>query len=256
MTHWGDDPDKASNEPDEAQPPQPPAQPDPWAAQPPQPPVQPDPWAAQPQQPPAQPDPWAAQPQQPSPYGQPPPPQYGQYGQPQQPYGQPGYGQAPPYGQPGAYPAAPGYSQYGQPVAPGGSVPAGMGARLAARIVDGLILIIPLAIIGGAIGAFATDAGGKRLAWQFIATVIGWVYSAYFIGVRQQTPGKMLLGIKVADAQTGGPIGIGRAFVRDVVLTITGLICLIGYISPFFDSTKRYQGWHDKAASDFVVSAR
>ena len=35
-----------------------------------------------------------------------------------------------------------------------------------------------------------------------------------------------------------------------------GLLCLVGYFSPFFDGTKRNQGWHDKAASCFVVNSR
>jgi len=131
-----------------------------------------------------------------------------------------------------------------------------MGSRLGARIVDGFIVGIPLVIIGAAIGAFGADPGGKRVVWQLLAAVVGWVYSAYFIGLNQQTPGKKLLGIKVVDAATGGPIGFGRALVRDIVLGITGLICFIGYFSPFFDGTKRYQGWHDKAASDFVISAK
>jgi uncharacterized RDD family membrane protein YckC len=273
MTQWGDDPNKGSGEPDPWEQPQQPTQP-PYG----EPPAQSDPWAQPPEQsqPPQQPDPYGQPPQQPTPpqygqpqqdpYGQQPPaPQYGQppqqqpYGQPgygQPGYGQPGYGQAPPYGQPGAYPAAPGYTAYGQPATPGAGVPAGMGSRLGARIVDGLIVGIPLVVIGAAIGAFDSDPGGKRVLWQLLATVAGWVYSAYFIGLKQQTPGKKILGIKVVDASTGGAIGVGRAFIRDVVLTITGLICFIGYLSPFFDSTKRYQGWHDKAASDFVVTAQ
>jgi hypothetical protein len=41
-----------------------------------------------------------------------------------------------------------------------------------------------------------------------------------------------------------------------LVLAATGAICFIGYFSPFFDNTKRNQGWQDKAANDFVVSTR
>jgi uncharacterized RDD family membrane protein YckC len=252
MTHWGDKPNDGSSEPDpwNQQPEQPdpsdqqppPAQPDPWAQQPP--PAQPDPWAQQPPPPAAQPDPWAQPPPVP-PYGQ---PQAPQYGQPQQPYGQPGYGQAPAYGQPGAYPAAPGYSQYGQPTVTGTGVPAGMGYRLLARIIDWLIVGIPLGIIGA--------ATNNSQLWSLIEIVVWLAYVGYLNGTQQQTIGKKVLGIKVVDEATGGPIGIGRAILRDVVLGITGLLCLIGYFSPFFDSTKRYQGWHDKAAKDFVISAR
>ncbi len=46
--------------------------------------------------------------------------------------------------------------------------------------------------------------------------------------------------IKVVDSRSGQPI-------------VTGEICTLGYWSPFFDGTKRKQGWHDKAGNDFVV---
>jgi len=228
-----------------------------------------------------------------APYGQPtygeppsaPQPPYGQqpYGQPpygQQPYGQAPYGQAPygqqPYAAGGGFPPAPGYSPYGQLTSPSGAAtPAGMGARLGAYVLDLLIVGIPLGIVFGVLtailigpsktvcdnssGSFActTTGGNSGLSGIFtlieIAVVLG--YFGYFDGVKQQTLGKRVLKIKVADATTGGPIGIGRAILRQIVLGITGAICLIGYFSPFFDSTKRYQGWHDKAGSDFVVMA-
>jgi uncharacterized RDD family membrane protein YckC len=258
MTGWGNDPNAGSGEPE--QPEQPPQPPDPWGQQPPQPPApdygqpqqpsQPDPWG-QPQQP-QQPDPYG-QPPQPAtpPYGQPPQPAAPQYGQPppQQPYGQPGYGQAPQYGQPGAYPAAPGYSAYGQqPAVAGAGVPANMGIRLLARIVDWVIVFVPLAIIGAILGS--------PVWWTLIEILVSWGYVSYLNGVQQQTIGKKVLGIKVVDATTGGPIGIGRALLREIVLGVTGLLCFIGYFSPFFDGTKRLQGWHDKAASDFVIATK
>jgi uncharacterized RDD family membrane protein YckC len=265
MTGWGNDPNAGSGEPE--QPEQPPQQPDPWGQPPqppapdygqPQPPAQPDPWG-QPQQPP-QPDPYGQPPQQPpqpDPYGQPPqqppapPPAAPQYGQPpqQQPYGQPGYGQAPQYGQPGAYPAAPGYAAYGQqPAVAGAGVPANMGIRLLARIIDGVIVFVPLAIIGAILGSPAW--------WTLIEILVSWSYVSYLNGIQQQTIGKKVLGIKVVDATTGGPIGIGRALLREIVLGVTGLLCFVGYFSPFFDGTKRLQGWHDKAASDFVIATK
>jgi uncharacterized RDD family membrane protein YckC len=123
-----------------------------------------------------------------------------------------------------------------------------MGARLGARILDALIVGIPLGIIGAILGSPAW--------WSVVEILVSWTYVSYLNGTQQQTIGKKVLGIKVVDATTGGPIGIGRALLRDVVLFVTGLLCLVGYFSPFFDGTKRYQGWHDKAASDFVISSK
>ena len=83
-------------------------------------------------------------------------------------------------------------------------------------------------------------------------------YELYFVGVKGATIGKRVMGIRVQDSTTGQVIGIGRAFVRYLVLAVTGSICFVGYLSPFFDSPPggRYQGWHDKAASDVVVSTK
>ena len=252
-----------------------PGQPDPWGAPAGQSqPGQPDPWGAPagPGQP-GQSDPWGQtqySQQQPPPYGQQPP----SFGQPQQPYGQPGYppGSYPP----GGYGAAPAYSSYGQPPSPAGGVPASMGNRFLALLVDWAIVFIPYWIIYGiALAAFVSKArttcdtstgafqchttggggGGIVLLLELVGVVAGFAYFGYFNGVKQQTIGKRLMKIKVVDGATGGPIGIGRALLRYLVLGVTGSICTLGYWSPFFDGTKRYQGWHDKAASSFVVTA-
>lgn len=220
-------------------------------------------------------DPYAQQPQQPG-YGQQPPPAYGQpaYGQQPPPaYGQPAYGQ-PAYGQPG-YPPAPGYPAGGY-AAPGGpGSPAGMGNRLLARIIDGVIVGIPAFIIMAVagIGLFSdsgctTDGNGVTrcnvggagvgafFLVYFIVFVLAILYELYFIGSRGQTPGKMIMGVKVVDISTGGVIGMGRAFIRYLVLAVTGSICTLGYWSPFFDNSGMKRGWHDKSANDRVISTK
>ncbi len=250
MTQWGSDPngDSAENKP---------SQPDPWAA--PQQGQQPDPWAApESGQEPGQQQPGSQQPPNYSqqPYGQP-QPGYGQqpYGQQpgygQQPYGQqPGYGQQP-YVQAGYGSAPPpyGYNQY--PVA-GPGTPANMGRRFLALLID----LIILGIINTIIQSIFGTSGGTSLTGILVSLVIDFGYFGYLIGVRQQTVGMMALSIKVVDASSGGAIGVGRGLLRYLVQALTGLLCLVGYISPFFDGTKRYQGWHDKAARDFVISAK
>jgi uncharacterized RDD family membrane protein YckC len=192
-------------------------------------------------------------------YGQ---PQYGQpgYGQPQ--YGQPGYGQPGP-GQPGPgqYPPAPPYGAPGYGPPPGASyggvtpfgLPASMGNRLLARFVDAVIVGIPAVVLIGIAAATGSTAAFVLVYLLVIVAAIG--YDVYFNGVKGATIGKRTLKIKVVDTGTGQPIGAGRAFVRYLVLGITGGICTLGYWSPFFDGTGRKQGWHDKAANDFVVQA-
>jgi uncharacterized RDD family membrane protein YckC len=206
----------------------------------------PDPSGQQPQQPP----PYG---QQPPAYGQQPPPQYGDqppaYGQ--QPAPPPQYGQQPSqYGYPSA-PASPPGSAYGygsaQAPVPGGRL-AGMGARLGGLIIDSIIIAIPVLIIVLAIG------NKTPLLGNFIALIIGLGYSAYFVGMKTQTPGHRAVGIRVVDANTGAAIGPGRGALRWLVLGVTGAICTLGYWTPFFDSQRR-QGWHDKASNAVAIPA-
>lgn len=265
MTQWGTGPNGESGDGQ-------PSQPDPWA-QPSggQQPGQPDPWAqpsggqpgyGQPQpgygqQQPGQSDPWAqpsgGQPSGGQPgYGQP-QPGYGQPGYGQQPgYDQPGYGQPQGYGQPGNvqqpgyYPPAPGYNQQGAVGTAGAGAIASMGTRFGAFVIDVVILAIVSIVI---------DVLFNQTLSSLLQIIIGFAYFGYLIGVKQQTIGMRLLNIRVVDATNGGPIGVGRGLLRYLVQSLTGLLCLVGYFSPFFDKTKRYQGWHDKAAGDFVVRA-
>ena len=162
-------------------------------------------------------------------------------------------------------------SAYGYPQAPvpGGRL-AGMGARFGGLLIDFLVLAVPIVLIGLATGAFdrsdskTCDASGtcttnfnfgSSLLLDFIALVVGVAYSAYFVGMKTQTLGHRAVGIRVVDANTGGPIGAGRGALRWLVMAVTGAICTIGYWSPFFDSQRR-QGWHDKASNAIAIPSK
>ncbi|MEO6703474.1 MAG: RDD family protein, partial [Jatrophihabitantaceae bacterium] len=155
------------------------------------------------------------------------------------------------YGQPGGYPAAPGYSAYGQAAPQGSGSIASMGTRFGAFVIDIVILIVADIIVS----LIVVGIGAPSALANLLGIVIGFGYFGYLIGVNQQSVGMRALNIKVVDANTGGAIGFGRGMLRYLVQGLTGLLCLVGYFSPFFDGTKRYQGWHDKAAGDFVVRA-
>ena len=94
-----------------------------------------------------------------------------------------------------------------------------------------------------------------RRTADFFALILGIAYSAYFVGTKTQTLGHRAVGIRVVDANTGGPIGPGRGALRWLVMSVTGAICTIGYWSPFFDSQRR-QGWHDKASNAVAIPAK
>ncbi|MEV0255931.1 RDD family protein [Streptomyces sp. NPDC050732] len=224
---------------------------------------------------------------QPGGYGQAPgQPAYGQpQGQPQYGYPQQAPGGVPPqgYGYPqqpaspyGAYPQQPG-GGYGYPG--GGPTVASMGRRFGARAIDGVaftLIYIVLLVVGAAdaIGEAAdcdpgsaaydscmndasTDIMGSLGAVIGALAVVGLLYEWLMTAMVGGTLGKLAVGIRVIDAESGQKPGIGAAFVRYIIPLVGSLACGIGsllvYLSPFWDKSGRQQGWHDKAAKTMVI---
>lgn len=178
----------------------------------------------------------------------------------------------------GGYPPPPAAGQYPpqQPMSPyqggvaGGPTYAGFWIRAAARIVDSLLVGLPLAIVfvilvaavGGAAStttstpdstqnAAAAAFGGVFLIFYLLALAISVGYWVYFWGTSGSTLGMRLFRLRVVDAQTGGPIGIPRAVVRWLMTLVNSWACYIGWIWVAFDARK--QGWHDKVANSVVL---
>lgn len=145
---------------------------------------------------------------------------------------------------------------------------AGFWIRFIARFVDGLILGIPLTIllfiviaIGGALGSNTSNqnaqnaatgvVGGGLVLFYLLALVGVAAYQIYFWGSSGQTIAMRLFHLRVVDANTGGPIGIGRAVVRWLMTIVNSWACYIGWIWVAFDARK--QGWHDKVANSVVL---
>jgi uncharacterized RDD family membrane protein YckC len=131
---------------------------------------------------------------------------------------------------------------------------AGWWRRVWAYVIDVVILFVALVVLV-AIGSAVSEG----LA---IALVIVWVvaiflgYWTYFEGGESgQTLGKRALGIRVR-SDTGGRAGYGRAFGRNLIARLIGLIPFVGIVDvlwPLWDGRK--QCLHDKAASTIVVRA-
>ena len=115
--------------------------------------------------------------------------------------------------------------------------------RLAAWLIDGVILSVVFAIIGLVFPPDRFAAVGKPL--------IGWLYFALFTGLEGQTPGKMLVGIKVVDAEGRVP-GRGSVLMREVIGKFVSIIPLtLGYLWMLWDP--KSQTWHDKMAGTYVI---
>jgi uncharacterized RDD family membrane protein YckC len=135
---------------------------------------------------------------------------------------------------------------------------AGFGRRLVAAIVDSLILGAVGEIIGKIFGQNVATAQGGTVSYQVSGTaailslLISLTYYAYLEGgASGQTLGKKLLGIRVVDFNTGGPIGFGRGAIRWIGRIVSAIPCGLGYFWMLWDKNK--QTWHDKFATCLVV---
>jgi uncharacterized RDD family membrane protein YckC len=76
------------------------------------------------------------------------------------------------------------------------------------------------------------------------------IYFIWFHGSVGQTPGKMILGLRIIQA-SGDDMSFGAAFLRWVGTLVSGLFLSLGYLWIAFDGKK--QGWHDKIAATLVI---
>ena len=68
------------------------------------------------------------------------------------------------------------------------------------------------------------------------------------------TLGQRLLRIRVADAATGKPLSLAKAFARYLGFLLSGVVLAIGLIWVAFDPRKR--GWHDHMVYSVVLRGR
>jgi len=145
--------------------------------------------------------------------------------------------------------------------AAGGRELASWWRRLAALILDGLILagvVVTTMMLAGVPleDVNATILDGSSLALILIFVLPKAIYDTAMIGSRNQTFGKMALHIKVVDeADRVTPIGYARAFTRWLstaflwaLFTVPGVL---DHLWPLRD--RRRQTFHDKFARSVVV---
>ena len=133
--------------------------------------------------------------------------------------------------------------------------PAGLGARLAAVVVDVLILAVidavviyfTLQICGVTIDEFGILPKGPLLAFLFVQN--GGYLVAFTAG--GQTLGKMAAGIRVVPAEPGLSLDLGHAFLRELMWLVLAIPVGLGFLPALFSPDRR--GLHDRFAGTRVV---
>jgi len=143
---------------------------------------------------------------------------------------------------------------------------AGFWRRLAAFLIDNIILGIVGVVVGIVVGIviyFIYDveeynSGGVRILSTIISFVLScllsWLYYAFMESSSlQATPGKMALRIIVTDLN-GNRITFWKATARYCSKGISTMLLFIGYIMAAF--TEKKQALHDLAAGTLVVKKK
>jgi uncharacterized RDD family membrane protein YckC len=140
---------------------------------------------------------------------------------------------------------------------------ASIGQRIGARLLDGLIIGLPLTVLVFAASDFSEDREtiSTPLWVQLVAAVVSALYEIVLIRTWGQTVGKRVLGIKVVRITDGALPDWTASIVRyvlpvvPVLIPVPGLfllsivIYLVAIVHPL------RQGWHDRAAGTIVVKA-
>ncbi|MGW6141026.1 RDD family protein [Streptomyces sp. NPDC055140] len=156
--------------------------------------------------------------------------------------------------------------------------PAGLGKRLAARLIDSVMLGAVTAVAAVPLGTKAIDhidgkidaakaSGREATVWLLDGTtgaylgivlavllVAGVLYEALPTAKWGRTLGKKVCGLQVRDIEEHEAPTFGAALRRWLVYSVTGLLAIgvLGVLWCLFDRPWR-QCWHDKAARTFVA---
>lgn len=132
--------------------------------------------------------------------------------------------------------------------------PAGVAERFIALLIDWSIISIPYQLLA----AFVINRIQPDL--EIIYAILGCViipfilYETIFGSGGRNTLGKALVGIRVADVQTGEPLPLPRAFIRAVGYLISAGLLMCGFLLAFIDN--QHRALHDYLAGSVVMQAR
>ena len=142
-------------------------------------------------------------------------------------------------------------------------MPAGFVSRAAAFVLDAILVSVLFAVAGVFIqlivGFFGIDRPNSVAGLAFgaglaaLVSLLQLVYFVVFWTLLGQTPGKILLGLRIVRTD-GRRLGVGRALVRYVGYWISAVALGLGFLWVLVD--RRRRAWHDMIADTSVIVTR
>jgi len=116
-------------------------------------------------------------------------------------------------------------------------------------LVTAIVFPIMMAVFGR--DQLASGITIEGPAYYLIWYVLPAIAVIAFWNTKHATPGKMVFGAKIVDAQTGGSPSFKQHIVRYLGYFLSTFFFGLGFLWVAFDRKK--QGWHDKLAGTVVV---
>lgn len=132
---------------------------------------------------------------------------------------------------------------------------AGFWIRLVALLVDEVLLNVVSTVLFSAagLGGLPWPPQSPLNVYNLVGLLLSLAYYGGFWTWRGQTPGKMLVGVKIVKTN-GSPLGLSDSVIRYVGYIVSSITLGLGYLWVAFDQRK--QGFHDKIASTYVIKQR
>ncbi|WP_314506257.1 RDD family protein [uncultured Microbacterium sp.] len=134
--------------------------------------------------------------------------------------------------------------------------------RAIAYLIDAFIATgLAIMLVGGLV-VIATFAGSEGMPTTLLigGPIVVLLLLTWFVVYTLMQAGGGSIGmraqrLRLITADGGVPIGFARALLRNIVF---GLACaiVVGYFTPLFDSSGRFQGWHDRIGGSLMIDAR
>lgn len=134
-----------------------------------------------------------------------------------------------------------------------GSIPAGLGKRLLARVIDAVAALVLGAglVLGGVAGQLRDGGPVSALTVAGLVLLVGQgLLQWWLLATRGYTLGRLVTGVRVLTADQGRPIGLARALLRELVVTVALAVPVVGAValaaSARADRSGRLRGWQDR----------
>lgn len=123
---------------------------------------------------------------------------------------------------------------------------AGFGIRTAATLIDSVLMLLITAPFPLLLFVLPSETAVLALSSLFSAVLV-----ILFWRWKQGTPGKLLLRLRIVDADSGGEPSLRQWCLRYVGYFLSTVPLLLGFFWVLWDP--RRQAWHDKLAGTVVI---